>query len=163
LIAAIDNDQLELFKHKCKLDKEEMLTMTADKTENLEAQAQSIPVKTSRAWFVFLAITVAVLFMLWFESNSKSSVNGLVENDNLLLNGDANTIGAYVVIDGKNVGVMTKSNEAGVDGCALRTHLADGKHVIEVAKQGFDSFRKEIDLQRQAYVGIELKNNPGGN
>lgn len=126
--------------------------MTEDKADSMEKLAQSIKVKSSRAVYLWAALICAVLILLWFETGHKPA-----NNNNLLLSGEAQTVGATVFIDGENVGAMVDSNQSGVDGSAFYWHVNDGKHVIEVKKDGYDSFHKDIDLRSQGYVGVELK------
>jgi hypothetical protein len=126
--------------------------MTEDKAENMQMLAESINPKPARALYLWLAVICIVLAMLWFETRHKpSNIN------NLLLNGEAEAVGATVSIDGKNVGVMEPTNSTGVDGSAFWWHLRDGKHAIEVKKPGFDPFSKDINLKHQGYVGVVLK------
>jgi hypothetical protein len=115
-------------------------------------QTGKIVVKQSNATKLWLAVVTSVLLLLWWQTRNPTS-----SRFNFFLNGDSVAVGAAVLIDGKMAGRMTAPANSGLGGAAFYTDLTDGRHVVEVRKPGYKSFRKEIDMQTKGYVSVELQ------
>jgi len=118
--------------------------------------AGKVVVKPAGATKLWLAVIVSVLVVLWWQTRSQTSASY-----NLFLNGDSSAIGADVSIDGTAAGKMSQSLSSGLGGAIFYAHLHDGHHVLEVKKPGYQTFRKEIDMQTKDYVGLELHPDKG--
>jgi len=131
-----------------------MMTTEKSPTESIVAQANKIEItpKSSRAIVIWLGVVIVVLSVLWFETR-----HNVGHSFNLFLSGEADTVGSEVFVDGKKFGVMVASGNSGLGGGAFWTHVNDGPHVIEVRKQDFGTFSKQINMKREDYIGVSLK------
>ncbi|HEY9869334.1 MAG TPA: PEGA domain-containing protein [Candidatus Obscuribacterales bacterium] len=120
--------------------------------EPASQQTGKLVVKQSNATRVWLAVVMSVLLLIWWQTRNPTS-----SRFNFFLNGDSVAVGAAVLIDGTVAGRMTAPPNSGLGGAAFYTDLADGRHVVEVRKPGYKSFRKEIDMQTKGYVSVELQ------
>ena len=105
----------------------------------------------TRARLLWISIVVVVLGLLWLETRHEGT-----GSHNLFLNADSNAVGAEVLIDGGSRGLMTSSGSGGLGGAVFYGHIGDGRHAIEVRKQGYRPFLKEIEMRREDYVKVEL-------
>lgn len=110
---------------------------------------QPRPARASQLW---LLVILAVLAVLFIETRSTSR-----HNSNLFLNGDSDSVGATVLIDGMSLGKIKSANNSGLSGGAFWCHLHNGPHLLEVRKNGFKSYSTLIDFKGQEYIGINLE------
>jgi len=115
----------------------------------------SVEIRPSKArgyWFIALA---AVLFALFLETNGLNVHKELAPN--LLVNGGDDADGAKVTIDGRDVGKLQRLNTSGLSGSGLWSNVGDGKHEIQVEKDGFVPFKTTINMHTEAFVAVDLK------
>ncbi len=108
--------------------------------------------KRSQAPRVWLFIAAAVLALLFAETRSTGQ-----RNSNLFLNGDSESVGGVVFVDGAYLGMIKTANNSGLSGGAFWCHLNNGPHLLEVRKPGYKTFFKQLDFKRQDYVGVTLE------
>lgn len=105
------------------------------------------PSPATRIWFAVVALVLAAL---WFNTQTPTeSVNFFVEGNN-------DSEGAEVRIDGSRAGDMQRADQNGVRIVALRCKVSDGKHTIEVIKPGFSSFKTTVNVHGEDYVNVRL-------
>lgn len=95
---------------------------------------------------------MVVLCILYAETRTTSR-----HNSNLFLNGDSESVGAAVYIDGSNLGLIKTANNSGLSGGAFRCHLKNGAHLLEVRKDGFKPYSAMVDFKGQEYIGVNLE------
>ena len=103
----------------------------------------------SRIW---LSISAVVLLLLWLETRNQSS-----SSYNLFLNGDSQSLGAEVWIDGTRLGEMGRSGGEGLGGAVFYGHVENGQHHIEIRKAGFKPFVSSLDMIGEDYLSVDLK------
>jgi len=116
----------------------------------------SIVVKPSKAKILWFAVLVAVLLLMFAETRSAQTAKL-----NLLINGNAESAGATVYINGLEKGTLQNLADADVGGTGFWTHLPDGKYSIEIRKPGFNSFKTDIDLNTLSFVAVDLTRSQG--
>lgn len=107
--------------------------------------------KASRAFRIWIAIVICVLVALWIETSATTH-----QTYNLFLSGDSQLLGASVIVDGKPSGAMSGSGSSGLGGSIYYGRVSNGRHKIEIRKQGFDPFVKEIDMRGEDYINVDL-------
>lgn len=107
------------------------------------------PARASQLW---LTVALAVLGVLFAETRTSSR-----HNSNLFLNGDSESVGATVYIDGSNLGIIRSANNSGLSGGAFWCHLHNGPHFLEVRKDGFKTYSTMLDFKGQEYLGVNLE------
>jgi PEGA domain len=108
--------------------------------------------KASRAVQIWLAVVVGVLIVLFLETRGNQ-----VRTLNFIVNADADDVGAEVLVDNQKAGTITASNAEGPGGGVYLGYLQPGKHVLEVRKEGFKPYSKEIDMHQEQYLGVDLQ------
>jgi hypothetical protein len=112
--------------------------------------------KTSKATILWFAVLIAVLLLLFAET--RSTITGRL---NLSINGNAESAGATVYINGSPKGTLQNLADADLGGTGFSTHLPDGKYSIEIRKAGFNPFRTDIDLNTLSFVAVDLTPSEG--
>jgi hypothetical protein len=104
-------------------------------------------------WFVVLFVVLALLF--WETRSPK------ISRLNLSINGNPDSAGATVYVDGFPKGTLQNFTDADSGGTGFWTYLPDGKYTISIRKPGFDEFKKDINLNTLGFVSVDLvrKNN----
>jgi hypothetical protein len=100
-------------------------------------------------WFGILILVLVVLFL---ETRGEDYAGC-----NFFVSTDSDSEGAQVIVDGKKLGVVSGAHSAGIGGGAFWGYLTRGKHVIQLVKPAFEPFSKEIVVQGEAYLGVDLK------
>ncbi|CAN5402782.1 hypothetical protein BH10CYA1_BH10CYA1_00620 [soil metagenome] len=108
--------------------------------------------KSSRAPQIWIAVVVGVLIVLFFETRGNHT-----KTLNFVVNTDADDVGAEVLIDNQKVGTISSSSADGPGGGVYLGYLQQGKHQVEVRKEGFKPFGKEIDMHQEQYLGVDLE------
>jgi hypothetical protein len=108
--------------------------------------------KRSQAPRIWLLVTAIILTLLFAETRSRGQ-----RNSNLFLNGDSASVGAYVFIDGANLGKIKTANNSGLSGGTFWCHLNNGLHLLEVKKPGYKTFSTMLNFNGQDYLGITLE------
>jgi hypothetical protein len=106
------------------------------------------PSKARIWWFVVL---IVVLLALLGETRSTKTAKL-----NLLINGNTESAGATVYINGSAKGTLQILADADLGGTGFWTDLPDGKYSIEIRKPGFNDFKTNIDLNTLAFVAVDL-------
>lgn len=122
------------------------------KKQTFVEDGQILAHRRSNAVIGWLAIVLFVLLLLWVETR-----NTPYSNYNLFLNGDSIVSGAKVLLDGKMVGEMNASGGEGFGGSIFYGYIENGRHKVEVKKDGFEPFVADLDMSGEAYLGIKLK------
>ena len=76
---------------------------------------------------------------------------------NFFIGTDSQADGAEVIVDGKKLGTIASVRGSGIGGGAFWGHLTRGKHRVEVSKPGYKPFTKEIEMQGEEYMGVDLQ------
>ena len=118
----------------------------------------AIVAKPSKATFLWFAVLVAVLLLLFTETRSTKTAKL-----NLLINGNAESAGATVYINGSPKGTLQNLADAELGGTGFWTHLPDGPYSIEIRKPGFKAFNTNIDLNTLSFVAVDLTRSAGAN
>lgn len=108
--------------------------------------------KVSRAAQIWIAVIVGVLIVLFLEMQGNQT-----RTLNFVVNTDADDVGAEVLIDNQKVGTISSSSVDGPGGGVFLGYLQQGKHQVEVRKEGFKPFSKEIDMHQEQYLGVDLE------
>lgn len=108
--------------------------------------------KASRASQIWIAVVVGVLFVLFLETQGNHT-----KTLNFVVNTDADEVGAEVLIDNQKVGTISSSSVDGPGGGVYLGYLPQGRHLVEVRKEGFKPFSKEIDMRQEQYLGVDLE------
>jgi hypothetical protein len=126
---------------------EEPKTLSA--TEDSHTFRQSF---ANRRWLGILFFVLAVLF---FETSGFEK-----PVDNVIVNGDDETLGAQVFVDKKLIGILggadDQKNKTGLNGSVLLARLKPGSHLLEVKKEYYKTFSKPIDVRLEEYIGVDL-------
>jgi len=96
-------------------------------------------------------VLVVVLVALFLETHSTKT-----PKLNLLINGNTESAGATVYINGAAEGTLQILADADLGGTGFWTNLPDGKYAIEIRKPGFKNFDTNIDLNTLAFVSVDL-------
>jgi len=112
--------------------------------------------KPSKAGILWFAVLVAVLLLLFIETRSAKSAKL-----NLLINGNAESAGATVFINGSEKGTLQNLADANLGGTGFWTNLPDGQYSIEVRKPGFKTFKTDIDLNTLSFVSVDMTRSEG--
>lgn len=127
------------------------LTAVSNEGEQADVAAPVQP-KPSRAFAIWFCMVAIVLGNLLFQTTtSKPSYNFLIE-------GNAASLAADVVIDGKTVGKIDEYNDSGVKIYGLRCTLQDGTHSVGITKNGYQPFSADVQMRGEDYLGFRLKN-----
>ena len=102
-----------------------------------------------KLWLIVAALVLAVIFA---ETRTSGQCNS-----NLFLNGDSESVGGIVYVDGTSLGKITSANNSGLSGGAFWCHLSNGYHLLEIKKPGYKTFSKSLDFKRQDYLGVSLE------
>ncbi len=124
------------------------------KTDDLafdSSKAAPMTRKASRAFRIWIAVVICVLAALWVETSKTTH-----QTYNLFLSGDSQVLGAAVIVDGKLCGAMSGSGSSGLGGSIYYGRVSNGRHKIEVRKQGFTPLVKEIDMHGEDYISVDL-------
>ncbi|MBS1952878.1 MAG: PEGA domain-containing protein [Cyanobacteria bacterium SZAS-4] len=108
--------------------------------------------KASRAAQIWIAVIVGVLIVLFLEMQGNQT-----KTLNFVVNTDADDVGAEVLVDNQKVGIISSSTVDGPGGGVFLGYLRQGKHQVEVRKEGFKPFSKEIDMHQEQYLGVDLE------
>ncbi len=108
--------------------------------------------KASRAAQIWIAVIVGVLVVLFLETRGNQT-----KTLNFVVNSDADDVGADVLVDNQKVGTISSSSVDGPGGGVFLGYLQQGKHQVEVRKEGFKTFSKEIDMHQEQYLGVDLE------
>jgi hypothetical protein len=101
-----------------------------------------------RLWFGVLSIVLLALYLQCRHYEERDF--------NFLVHGNEDAAGAKVVVDGKERGVLSSSNQFDVPGSHFRDRLPAGEHLVEINKPGFVSFKKSIKMGLEGFVGVTL-------
>ena len=111
--------------------------------------------RQSAAYRSWLGILFFVLAVLFFETRGSQK-----PVDNVIVNGDDETLGAQVFVDKKLIGTLQgaddQKNKTGLHGSVLLARLKPGSHLLEVKKDNYKTFSKPIDVQLEEYIGVDL-------
>jgi hypothetical protein len=126
--------------------------MTDDETSRFESRHTFRQSAANRSW---LGLFFFVLSVLLFEtSGPQKSV------DNIVVNGDDEAVGAEVFVDNKLIGTLVgaddQKNKTGLNGSVLLARLKPGSHLLEVKKDNYKTFSRDIDVQPEVYIGVDL-------
>lgn len=110
----------------------------------------TLEVKPSRAKQLWFAVLISVLAVMYLETRQPRPAEM-----NFLVHANAQAEGAKVYIDGKERGVLA-AKDPDLSGALFRDTLARGKHVIEVRKPGFETFRQVVPMSLEAFVKVDL-------
>jgi hypothetical protein len=99
-------------------------------------------------WFVVLFVVLALLF-----AETRSSKTSRL---NLSINGNPDSAGATVYVNGSPTGTLQSLTDADSGGTGFWTYLPDGKYTISVHKPGFNEFKTEIDLNTLGFISVDL-------
>jgi hypothetical protein len=116
----------------------------------------AIAAKPSKATIVWFAVLVAVLLLLFTETRSTKT-----SKLNLLINGNSESAGATVYINGSAKGTLQNLADADLGGTGFWTNLPDGQYSIEIRKPGFTPFKTNIDLNTLSFVAVNLTRSAG--
>ncbi len=108
--------------------------------------------KQSAANKIWCCVLIAVLAILFMQTRG-----GKLASYNLVIGADAQSIGAQVFLDGELVGTISQNLDSGSEGGIFWTQAANGPHLIEVKKPRYRTFSRRIDLDREAYIGVDLQ------
>lgn len=108
--------------------------------------------KASRAAQAWIAVVIGVLFVLFLETRGNHT-----RTLNFVVNTDVDDVGAEVLVDNHKVGAVENSTADGPGGGVYLGYLPQGKHRVEVRKEGFKPFTKEIEMQQEHYLGVDLE------
>jgi hypothetical protein len=108
-----------------------------------------IEFKQTNAFRLWLGILFMVLLALYLQTRRYED-----RNSNFLIHANAQAIGAKVVIDGKQVGILDQSD---LPGSAYRGKLSRGEHLVEIDKPGLTPFKQKIDMGLEGFVGVDLR------
>ncbi len=112
----------------------------------------SVQPKQSKAAQLWIAVLFGVLLVLFLETQGKHS-----KTLNFVVNTDADDVGAQVVVDNHPLGVVEASSADGPGGGVFLGYLTQGKHRVEVRKDGFEPYSKDIEMHQEQYLGVDLK------
>ena len=112
----------------------------------------SVQPKESKAARLWIAVLIGVLFVLFLETQGKQT-----RTLNFVVNSDGDDVGAEVLVDNRRVGAIETSTADGPVGGVFLGYLPRGKHRVEVRKDGFKPYSKEIDMQQEQYLGVDLE------
>jgi hypothetical protein len=108
--------------------------------------------KPSAAAKIWLGVVAVVLCLLFLETRNPKQIG-----QNLIVNTDTDGVGAQVLIDNQKVGTVQAGESAGLGGGVFRSYLSAGKHELSVRKSGFRPFVAQLDMKREAFVGVDLQ------
>jgi hypothetical protein len=108
--------------------------------------------RASRAAQIWIAVVVGVLFALFLETRGNQT-----RTLNFVVNSDADDVGAEVLVDNQKVGTISSSSAEGPGGGVYLGYLLQGKHHVEVRKDGYKPYSKEIDMHQEQYLGVDLE------
>jgi hypothetical protein len=108
--------------------------------------------KASIATRLWLGILILVLAALFAETKSGDRVDS-----NFLISTNSSAQGAAVIVDGKKLGVIGDGTGSATGGGAFWGHLTRGKHLVELVKDGYKKYTKEVDMHGEEYMGVDLQ------
>ena len=108
--------------------------------------------KPSAAAKIWLGVVAVVLCVLFLETRNAKQIG-----QNLIVNTDTDGVGAEVLIDNQKVGTVQTGESPGLGGGVFRAYLGSGKHQLTVSKSGFRPFKEQLDMKREAFVGVDLQ------
>jgi hypothetical protein len=126
--------------------------VTAIATHTATAISDQYLPKRSQAPKLWLVVAAIVLLVIFAETRTSGQCNS-----NLFLNGDSESVGGIVYVDGTRLGKITSANNSGLSGGAFWCHLSNGYHLLEIKKPGYKTFSKSLDFKRQDYLGVSLE------
>ncbi len=100
-------------------------------------------------WITVVCVVLAVLFV-----ETQGNRTQLL---NFMINTGDDDIDAEVVIDNQKVGTISSSSSQGPGGGVFIGYLQPGKHLVQIRKQGFKPFSKQIDMHHELYLGVDLE------
>jgi hypothetical protein len=112
----------------------------------------SVEPKESKAALLWIAVLVGVLFVLFLETQGKHT-----QTLNFVVNTDPDDVGAEVLVDNQRLGAVENSTVDGPGGGVFIGYLPRGKHRVEVRKDGFKPYGRDIDMQQEQYLGVDLQ------
>jgi hypothetical protein len=108
--------------------------------------------KPSRAIQIWISIVAVVLTALFLETRGNQT-----RAINFIVNTDIDDVGADVLIDNRKVGIVSSSGVDGPGGGVYLGYVQPGQHSIEVRKEGFKPYSKQIDMRQEQYLGVDLE------
>lgn len=140
--------EMEDLRNNCELSREPFSNAIDNAAP---ASNPVIAVRNSRAIPIWLAVIALVLIALFLQTRTQ------ITSYNFLIEGNGQTDGATVSVDGRPSGVMRTLNEGGVSTTGLRLHLSDGTHQVVVSKSGFQPQTATVVVKGEDFLGIQLK------
>ncbi|HEY9680997.1 MAG TPA: carboxypeptidase-like regulatory domain-containing protein [Drouetiella sp.] len=121
-------------------------------SESSSAEPKRVEPKVSKAAQLWVAVLLGVLFVLFLETRGNHT-----QTMNFVVNTDADDVGAEVLVDNKRLGAVENSTADGPGGGVFLGYLPRGNHHVEVRKSGFKPYGKDIDMQQEQYLGVDLE------
>jgi hypothetical protein len=115
--------------------------------------SHNIQPKPSQAVPLWLAVIALVLVVLFLEMHGNS-----VTSYNLLIEGNRESEGADVFVDGQRAGRLDSQPQMGMTQIACRLSLANGTHTIAVKKSGLKDFAADVAMHGAGYLFVNLSN-----
>jgi hypothetical protein len=112
--------------------------------------------KTSKAVWIWLLVLIAVLGILWYQTQY-----GVLRTPNFFATGDRNCIGALVSLDGKEAGRLSSYTVKGEKEPIglFSAYLSDGQHSLKVEKTGYITIDTTVDMKDEFYFTVNMEPN----
>jgi hypothetical protein len=112
----------------------------------------NLKINQSPANRVWLGVFVIVTIVLFAQTRGPKEASY-----NLILEGNPESIGASVYLDGQNVGSLKNSTASGLEGAIYWGKAANGEHLLEVKKPNYKTFSKQFDMHCEEYLSVDLE------
>lgn len=136
------------FNRSCGISQEQQTPSTSQPAA--ATTPQPIP---SRAGLIWLVVVVSVLTALAIEMHGEERP---AYNLVVTMTGDAQN--CEVSVDGNALGRFDDKDESGVENHSLWLRVPDGKHVVELKKDGLTIESREIEVKSKAYLRFDSGN-----
>ena len=108
--------------------------------------------KRSQAVKLWFAVLIGVLALMYWETLNRPGAEY-----NLVVQANSEAVGAKVIIDGQERGVINAADRDDIGGACFRDKLPRGQHLLEVRKPGFKTFSETVAMKQEAFVGVDLQ------
>lgn len=108
--------------------------------------------KKNNAPAIWFSIVLTVLMILFVETRGTGR-----RNTNFFVNGDSDSVGAEIFLNGAHIGRINIANNSGLSGGTFSCHLNNGSHNLEVRKPGFKTLSRVLEFNGQDYLGVNLE------
>ncbi len=122
------------------------------------SQVKMLQPKKNNAPAIWFSIVLTVLMILFVETRGTGR-----RNTNFFVNGDSDSVGAEIFLNGTHIGRINIANNSGLSGGTFSCHLKNGSHNLEVRKPGFKTLSRVLEFNGQDYLGVNLEPLEGSN